>query len=438
MPSKKPLILVVSERMDTNKKEDRDEHGLIRMSAVARGNMGFNQDTVELYSHKSTDDRIKSSMVLNIYQAYTADIRKVKALIADGVLGPEDILRVGFVTSRTYKRITGVDAGDTNVNVWITKDVEDTVIGADPEFLLLNADGRVVSATNTPGLSKTSKIGCDGAMAEVRPDPAVSPADLVRNIRAIFCSTQHTKPISNLKWQSGIYVKDTSRDYQLGGHIHLGNPARIAKLDGTVRERFFRVLNKILDELLALPMMKFDGPDGKKRRTSGVFRNYGYFGEYRLCDGRLEHRTLSGAWLSHPKLAELVFGTVKAIIDDVYGRVAAEGFKIEYMCPTKFNSVHILKPEFTDWAGIPLAADMNCLRSSGDMRKLLDNSSAQFVNKRYLDEWFNIMKGLASYDKYSQYIDALREVLARPAKDLQTINRDLKRTWVDGENFTLL
>ena len=436
MPGKNNLLLFVSESMDANKKENRNEHGLVRMAAQTRRIMGFDDDSVELWNGCDDKSRINSSTILETFKAFTKDVTAAKQMVDEGKISKEDFQRVGFVTSRTYKRIVGNNHDAANINIWVSSGVEDTVIGADPEFLLFNGK-QVQRANQTNGLSKNSLIGCDGAMAEVRPEPATTPEGLVNNIMRIFKSDRHAGPIREFKWYSGVYHKDDVRDYPIGGHIHIGNPAKIARIGLNDREHFFRVFNKILDEMLALPMMRLDGPNGNKRRTGCAMGNYGYFGEYRLCDGRLEHRTLSGIWLSHPKLAKVVFGVAKALIDEVYKRVANKNFSMAYMCHEDFRDRNPLHDGFDNWENIPLAKDLRCLRPSIEMRALLNKCSASVINKTFVTKWHKHMKSMSTYNKYAEYIDALAELLRRPAKELQGIDTCIKSNWLENKKFKL-
>jgi hypothetical protein len=428
--AKAKMILVPSEKMDGNKKKDRNENVLVRMSATARKNLGFN-DKVELWPNTTdTEKRMKCSVLLDIFQAFAADI---KALKADGFT-EEELRRVGFVTTKTYNRITGNSTAKVHKSIWISDTVDTTVIGADPEFLLFNQDGGVVRANNV--LSYHGSLGCDGAMAEVRPKPAISPEELVANIRSIFADPKLTKPISPFRWMSGCYYKDHQRDYPMGGHIHIGNPARIAKLPLERREDLFKVFNKILDELLAVPMIKVDGAElGSARRTKCTMGKFGYFGEWRTCNGRLEHRTLSGHWLMHPKLATCVLGTAKAIIDEVFSYVAQNDYSTSYMYPTKFRGVHLWRPDFDRWQEFPLAADMGCVETSSKMVDLLNTSSAVNINAKFLQAWHKRMRGLSTYKKYAMYIDGLYEILKFKVKHFQDFEKHIQRNWLEGNRF---
>lgn len=438
MAGQKPLILLVSESMDDNKKEDRNEHHLVRMAASTRTNMGF-EDKVELWSAegKSASARMKTALLLDIFHAFTKDVREVKRMIAAGQLQAEDIKRIGFVTSKTYKRITGKDPG-TPSNIWISDSIAETVIGADPEFLIFRrSDSSIIHANNISGFTRDGKLGSDGAMAEVRPDPAITPENLVANISSIFSDHRLISSISEYKWAAECYYKTSIRDYPVGGHIHIGNPIQIAKLSMGDRKVFFKSFNKVIDELLALPMIKLDGEKGNKRRTQCRMGKYGYFGEMRLCNGRLEHRTLSGMWLSHPDLAVAVLGTAKAIIDEVFLRVSNKKFDLSYMMPEKFRKTDVWNSNFSSWEDIPLVKDMRCTKTSADMIALLNKSDNRSINKTFLRSWYTKMKSLSTYKQYSSYIDKLYAILNSPIKSIRGIDNELQANWLEGKQFSL-
>jgi hypothetical protein len=428
--AKAKLILVPSEKMDNNKKEDRNEHGLVRMPSAARKNMGFDK-TVELSPDtKSADRLIKSVMQLEIFQAFAADIKKLKA---DGFTA-EELKRVGFVTTRTFRKVTGAKDKKPRKNIWISNDVSKTIIGADPEFLLFNKDGGVVRANNVLGYH--GQLGCDGAMAEVRPKPAITPEDLTANIKAIFGNKGLTSDISNYDWMAGCYYKDHQRDYPMGGHIHIGNPIQLANLDSSKRDQVFKVMNKIIDEMLAIPLIKIDGAElGRARRTECVMGKYGYFGEWRRCNGRLEHRTLSGMWLMHPKLTECVFGTAKCIIDEIFARLAAKKFSVAYALPTKYHRAAIWRPDFSEWDKSPLAKDMGCIRDSREMVELLHTSSANNITAAFMRQWLAHIKKFSTYPKYAKYVDGLFEILKQKTKAFHDYEKELKKNWLTNRKF---
>jgi len=421
------LMLIPSKTMDGNKKEGRNENGLVRMCKTTRDAMGFDS-SVELYPKSTTtEDRLNKTLLLDIFHAFSEDIKQARL---SGV-SAEDMKRVGFVTTKTFNRIVGNKPAKSNI--WISDGASDTVIGADPEFILFGEDGRIVKANTLIG--KDGKIGNDGAMAEVRPDPAVTPEELVANIRVLFQNDGLVGKIKPYRWSAGCYFADENRDYPIGGHIHVGNPAKLTKIPMVERERFFKAMNKIMDELLSIPMIKIDGAPGKTRRTECRIGRYGYFGEFRTNNGHFEHRTLSGMWLMHPQLSEAVFGTAKAIIDTVYKNVAENKFNMDYMFNPTLNNASLWHNDFDRWAEIPIVRDMGCASSSANMISLLHNSDASKINKKFLQEWYTRMRNLSAYNTYSKHVDTLYEMLQIKTSMFHNHSQDLQKSWLEGREF---
>ncbi|MEA3296161.1 MAG: hypothetical protein U9Q27_03435 [Patescibacteria group bacterium] len=420
--------------MDANKKTGRNENGLIRISALTRNFMAFNKDFVEIWPQNTdTAKRMDCAVYLKIFKVFSSDIKKLQSYN----ITENELKRVGFVTTNTFQKITGskVNVHIAN-NVWIADDIHDTVIGADPEFLLFDHDGKIIKANRIMG--RQGKLGCDGAMAEIRPDPAITPAGLIKNIYKIFTTKDLIEPIKNLDWVAGCYFKDPDRDYPIGGHIHIGNPIQIAKMEPIKREHFFKVFNKIMDELLAIPMIKLDGMQlGLSRRSKCSVGKYGYYGEWRICNGRLEHRTLSGLWLAHPILAECVFGTAKTIIDEIFRNVANKKFDFSYMLPSVFYNINLFLTDFNNWDKIPLAADMGCTKSSETMEKILNNSQDKIIDKNFLKKWYNHLLTFHSSKFYKKYIDGLYEILSTKNKHFKEFNKNIKINWLENKKFII-
>ena len=433
--SKKKLILIPSKAMDGNKKKSRNENGLIRMPARARTTMNFDDDQVEIWPQGGAEER-KNSVLLDIFQAFTSDITEVKKMVKSGAIKSSDLNRIGFVTTKMYNRITG---GDIKKNIWISAGVHDTVSGADPEFLLFNKEGNVAAANGISGMSKTTKIGYDGAMCEVRPSPATTPEGLVRNIRSCFEDPELIKPIESYDWFAGCYYKDNRRDYPMGGHIHVGNPAKVARMSMTKREVFFNVLNKIMDELVAVPCVRLDGDMGNKRRCLCGMGKFGYFGEWRNHNGRLEHRTLSGMWMLHPSLAKAVIGTAKAVTDEVFKRWANESFNHNYIVPDKYDfdgkPRQMNSTDFEGWSNFPVCKDLQATMTSSELKSALDNSKGGDITKSFLNSWHSKLKGMSTYRQYSKYIDGLKEILCVNMDEILKWDRKIQTNWLGKKKF---
>lgn len=435
MTSKKKLILLPSKAMDINKKEKRNEGGLIRMAEKSRNFMNFTEDKVEIWTASNSER--KASVLLDIFQAYSSDIKNAKKLIEDGELKSTDFNRLGFVTTKMYKRITG---GEEDKNVWISTGVHDTVIGADPEFLLFDVNGDVIHANNI--MEKNGIIGSDGAMAEVRPDPSTCPEGLVENIKLAFSNETLTSAISDYEWRAGCYFRNSSRDYPMGGHLHIGNPAKVAQMPLPKRQMFFNVMNKIVDELVSIPCIRLDGDMGNKRRAGCQMSmgggGWGWFGEWRTCNGRFEHRSLSGMWLLHPSVATCVIGTAKSVTDEVFKRWSNQKFTFEYIIPSKYNSPnysHMNNNDFKDWKSFPICEEMDAIMHSGELRRILNDSRGSEISKAWLNTWHKKMQLMSTYNKYSKYIDGLHDILKIPMTELHKWDRNIRNNWLKSNKF---
>jgi len=220
---RKKLILRTSTRMTDNKKKDRNENGLIRMSAVARDYMGFHDDQVELWPANSKGvDRINKAIMLRIFHAFSKDLKETKPTVT-----ADQYKRIGFVTAKTFNRICGGDKKAAD-NIWISDTIHDTVLGADPEFMLWE-DKNVVYAFNV--ISYTGELGSDGPLAELRPKPEIATDALVKNMLRLLKAGTKNEVIDIYDWIGGCYHHDGERSYPIGGHIHVGNPVQLVKKD---------------------------------------------------------------------------------------------------------------------------------------------------------------------------------------------------------------
>lgn len=423
MKKKKQLILIISDLMNDNKKTNRKEHQLIRMSSMARSFMDFEDDQVELYpSDKNTSDRLKGAMMLDIYKAYSQDLKKLRK----ENYSEDDIKKIGFVTEATFKRIT---QNNTN-NIWISNGINDSVLGADPEFIFKENDN-VIFANDV--INFEGAFGSDGPMAEVRPNPAITPEELTTNIKNIFKSGIDNNKINKLQWLAGCFYETKQRTYKIGGHIHIGTPIQIVKaFKNNNLTYFFYCLNKILDELIGIPLTKLDGITKSTERRKG----YGYFGELRTIHSRLEYRTLSGTWLSHPLLTEAVIGTVKAIVNEVYEHIINNKFKKSYIINPDINYNDLYATYFNEWNSIGLANDMKCICSTSEVKNKINKPCAEDMKAVHIKEWYDKMKSLSTYNKYSKHIDFLFDTLLLPYKTFSKFNMDLQHNWLEDGNFS--
>ena len=435
---KHKLILRISKLMDTNKKKDTREAGLIRFGAKAREHLGLSQEkTVELWPSDSSLERINRSRLLEIHESYSKDLSELKAQVGVS-LTEDEYLRTGFVTTSIFNSIC--KSTESSRSIWAADNIDDTVIGGDPEFILIHPENNsVVYAGNINGFTSEGKLGSDGPLAELRPDPAISVEEFVDNISSIFKTHPKTKYIENLKWMAGCCWitpdNHNGRDHwPIGGHIHVGTPNILYKKmqNGQYfKSAVFQTMVKAIDELLAIPLLKLE----KQKYASVRRESYGYFGDYRTDRDRLEYRTISGAWLTHPKIATYVLGTVKAIIDSYFHLLEEHNFDSGYVMKdaTICGRTQLFSAQNADeWHNSDILKDLGTVRTSSEMVDIL-NKGTRF-DKSSIAKMYALLKALPSYNKYSQYVDGLMALISIPAKDLK-LNHDIKVNWVEGKEL---
>ncbi|REE57377.1 phiEco32-like amidoligase-type 2 protein [Paenibacillus taihuensis] len=169
------------------------------------------------------------------------------------------------------------------------------LLGADPEFLLLSENGKVVSAARY--LEGGHGAGCDSVViggqiqypvAELRPAPSDSPAVLARNIQKLLQQAAQRIPDQPpLRWAAGGMP---AAGFALGGHLHLSG----VPLSGQLLRQ--------LDSYIAFPLAMIESPAEQARRP-----RYGSLGDFRLQPhGGFEYRTLP-SWLVSPLAAKAAF-----------------------------------------------------------------------------------------------------------------------------------
>jgi hypothetical protein len=223
--------------------------------------------------------------------------------------------------------------------------MSDIVIGADPEIFVEHSDGKLFPAFEfLPSkleplkTSEGQSVYWDGFQAEFTVKPSANLSEVIHSIKSglatvltaarakdttarLSTKTVFETPIDYLKGFAPEYREfgcmPSYNVYELkadnhdgdkcpfrfaGGHIHFGC--------GTLSKEQISNTVKRLDYILALNCVAlFKNYDQAIRR-----KFYGLPGEFRLPDHGLEYRTLSNAWLFHPKIAAIVLETAQDIM----------------------------------------------------------------------------------------------------------------------------
>ncbi|MGB4174396.1 MAG: hypothetical protein WBK61_00705 [Bacillota bacterium] len=183
-------------------------------------------------------------------------------------------------------------------------DPDDVVLGADPEFMMISpATKRVIFASDF--FPKEGLIGYDSQsyfrdrrnypIAEIRPRPNTSPAQLVREIKeALAAAAQKTHNVNSI-WLAG---SSPYKGYTTGGHIHFTGVPLTTDLIRT------------LDNYLAIPCMLIEHPV----RASTRRPKYGFIGDVRTKPhGGFEYR-VPASWLVSRRVAEGVLHLAKLVV----------------------------------------------------------------------------------------------------------------------------
>lgn len=171
-------------------------------------------------------------------------------------------------------------------------------LGADPEFVMLGPDGKVVPASRY--FPRDGDAGCDSVvirgvrrwpLAELRPAPATEPAAVAKDLRRLLGEAARRTAGAALSWRAGA---GPVRGLPLGGHVHVSGAA----LTG---ERL-----RALDNAVALPLRLLEPPSAAARRP-----RFGALGDFRRqSHGGFEYRT-PPSWLVSPRLARGVLALAK-------------------------------------------------------------------------------------------------------------------------------
>jgi hypothetical protein len=179
----------------------------------------------------------------------------------------------------------------------------DAMLGADPEFLLCNQQGKVTFASRF--MDKDGPVGCDAILlpsfrklyplAELRPEPSRDIGRLIVNLRRTMITADRRIPDDTLEWLAGgMPVKG----FPLGGHIHFsGIWLNIELL-------------RALDNYLALPLVLLEDATTGSRKPQ-----YGFLGDFRRKrHGGFEYRVLP-SWIVSPALTKGVLAVAKLVAD---------------------------------------------------------------------------------------------------------------------------
>lgn len=404
MARKVQLTLLTSAKMS-----EQGENETIRLPRKARSYFGFTNSIVVV-------GKGEHRFGLEVKKAYRADVQKLTKKLGTGKMTEEEALSTGFVTRSILQRINRREGK----SVWISDSVEEITVGADPEFGLIDQQGQFVRGSNV--LKKAGAFGSDGPAVEVRPAPSVDHVAMVNNIREIL--QQAPAAVQHYDWVGGASFTTPARNYWFGGHIHLGRPTQVDPDEGI--HYCYNGIAKVLDHLLAFPLVRFDTPNPHYRRK-GCDYGYGTAGtgdtgetnsSVRSHPDRFEYRVLSGLWMVHPTLAKLVVGATKAIVESAYARLAGKDFDYPWMESNEFYK------------------SFGITGNGQKILSIINGSKVDDITKDHLTKWRNQIRDLEKFDEYSEELNALMALVgADPTAVRKHLDLDLRLGWCEDKKI---
>lgn len=246
-------------------------------------------------------------------------------------------------------------------------------IGADPEFSIIDSDGKLVHANLViSGGVTEGAVGVDpsGKPAEIRPKHTDNPMELVDNVRSALQSMAYNFPyLQCFEWRAGAHVQ-----WPLGGHIHLGyKPSDYTKFAMYVAAH------------VAYPLALCDVDGMTRRRTLSVQSSTGpkvygvnLFDHHTPPHGIEIRSPLS--WLGSPKIAAAAlcgayvaaksYGTNKQLNRDAVEAVVQHWPVLTLgAMPAVIKSFEIM-PMYQEYSHqIDLMLDLGCNNPAPDMKQ---------------------------------------------------------------------
>jgi hypothetical protein len=363
-------------------------------------------------------------IVLHVKQALKDDVKTEKAKLTCKEISPEQYDITAFVTNKVLSYLVGKRRRNLEKYCYITEGVEDLMLGADPEFALVRTDSLSFVPADSY-LEHDDAFGSDGPCAELRPHPSTSVEDLVKTMSELFKEGAANKDVECCHFFGGAGYKSpnhpNARIPQIGGHIHIGNSDLLPQDQlNMIYERTVQVL----DERIALPLVRVDSPMPEHRRNESYYGQggYGRYGNYKPQHGRFEWRVPSGFWLIHPTISRAVLGTTKAVTEECYQIMLGKKFSSKWISSTRGGSGFIDTMQLSD----PTLVS-----------KLVNNADPNSISLDAARKSLSKLKEMGTYEKYRSEIDDFSGIITLSNSDRKRFNYNLRQTWLDKKGFLL-
>jgi len=267
------------------------------IGALASLNINVIDQFTEIDPFEKHGFYLRKAMRVAVKAAYALGLDIATVHIGINTTGQTIVLNVTAIPqldnrlAEIYANAINRYAESIQANRFVLAKRERLILGADPEFLLRNANGKIVFADKF--MDREGIVGCDSVilsghrvilpLVELRPQPSESPRILLDHLRQAMLLASEMIADPNLEWLAGGMPVN---GFPLGGHIHFSGVELSCQL------------LRALDNYLALPLILLEAKTTGRRRP-----RYGFLGDFRRQPhGGFEYRSLP-SWLVSPQIA---------------------------------------------------------------------------------------------------------------------------------------
>jgi len=286
-----------------------NENGMIRISTELRQNLGL--EVGQQFSLNSVNN---IPVVLTVGSAFKNDAEQDSG--------------VCYVTSSIFNKINL-----ENINEYSMFKISNITLGCDPEFFLIDSDTRKLLSAQT-FFKKWGEIGCDGILAELRPNPSLTAKGLTDNIYDLICTTRNILNLTT-NYDPNKITMYAASSYETGMpaipsigntgcatagfHLHFGLPKNILGRKPDIVALMFKIV-RVMDYFIGLPAIMLEDANESKRRSNTQV-SYGKPSDFRLDFRTLEYRVPGGSLLRHPILTKGLIALGATVTEDIISKI---------------------------------------------------------------------------------------------------------------------
>lgn len=192
----------------------------------------------------------------------------------------------------------------------MSNETKQITLGADPELVIVDIDGAPLLVADV--IPTHGSFGADGHgyIAELRPDKAITPKQIVSNVRKSLAAGLSL--LNAYDWRAGPYILNKP----CGGHIHVGLPDRGAPLTDSLVAAIKAIGGPVLGIVEPHEQARARRTTALRHARGGGYNNggkpYGGIDDIRQKPYGFEWRTPS-SFITRPGLSLALFAIIKAI-----------------------------------------------------------------------------------------------------------------------------